>query len=214
MVATVATLRWLTTPRLAWSFAAVAEAERWAPMFEAIRFPRTAEADFVVGGHCYGTFGHDWRADPVEGWIATKTALDAEARPSGEAGRPPPPLEVLSRPDFEAAVRQALRDYHRPALASNPLLRSRLLVEQSGGAPSAASLRTLIDRSVAELGGAPRAQKLRRALVCTYVEPAATQELAAERLGLPFNTYRYQLAAAIRQVVERLWQRELGADVG
>ena len=46
-------------------------------------------------------------------------------------------------------------------------------------------------------------------LACTFFEPAATQELAAERLGLPFSTYRYQLAGAIGRVTGLLWQREL-----
>ena len=44
------------------------------------------------------------------------------------------------------------------------------------------------------------------------MEPAPTQELAAERLGLPLNTYRYQLASAIKRVTDSLWQRELHAD--
>jgi hypothetical protein len=76
------------------------------------------------------------------------------------------------------------------------------------------TLRALICEAAAELhadsGG--RADKLYRALDCTYLSPAATQELAAERLGLPFNTYRYQLAAAVKRVTETLWQRELQAD--
>jgi hypothetical protein len=42
-------------------------------------------------------------------------------------------------------------------------------------------------------------------LACTFFEPAATQELAAERLGLPFSTDRYQLTGAVRRVTERLW---------
>jgi hypothetical protein len=211
MVAMVATLRWLTTPRLAWSFAIVAEPERWAPMFAPIRFPRAPEADFVVDGHRYGAFVHDWRADPVERWIETKTALDHSRDGSAVEPRGAAALLVLSQPDFEAAVRQALRDYRRPALATNPLLRSRLAVEHAHGAPSVASLRALIGEAAAELRGSPRSEKLYRALTCTYLEPAATQELAAERLGLPFNTYRYQLAAAIKRLTESLWQRELHA---
>jgi hypothetical protein len=213
MVAMVATLRWLTTPRLAWAFPIVAEAPRWAPMFDAVRFWRAEEADFTVGGHRYGAFAHDWRTDPVEGWVEVKAALD-QGGDSAEQGRlvTPAPLEVLSQPDFEAAVRQALRDYHRPVLGTNPLVRSRLAFEHAGGMPSAASLRVLIGEAAAELRGSPKSEKLYRALACTYLEQIATQELAAERLGLPFNTYRYQLAAAVKCVVDTLWQRELHVD--
>jgi hypothetical protein len=212
MVAMVATLRWLTTPRLAWAFPTVAEPERWAPMFEAVRFWRAPEADFTVGGHCYGAFAHDWRADPIDAWIEVKAALDPAGDDAALNTAASAPIEVLSQPDFESAVRQALRDFHRPALASNPLARCRLALQHAGGAPSAASLRALIGEAAAELRGSPRSEKLYRALACTYLEQTATQELAAERLGLPFNTYRYQLAAAVKRVAETLWERELQAD--
>jgi hypothetical protein len=140
------------------------------------------------------------------------------ARPTAEGKSPEhggaaPSLEVLSRPDFEAAVRQVLRDLLEPALATNPLLRSRLAHEHAHGAPSAASLRALIGQAAAELRSRPgsKSDKLYQALACTYLEPAATQELAAERLGLPFNTYRYRLAAAITRLTDSLWQGELHA---
>jgi hypothetical protein len=79
--------------------------------------------------------------------------------------------------------------------------------------PTAATLRALIVGAATDLvGSSARAEKLYRALDCTYLAPAATQELAAERLGLPFNTYRYQLAAAVKRVADTLWQRELQSD--
>jgi hypothetical protein len=64
------------------------------------------------------------------------------------------------------------------------------------------------------LRGAPRDEKLYRALLRTYFEPAATQELAAELLDLPFSTYRYHLAGGIARVTEWLWQRELHGSEG
>jgi len=174
MVAMVAMLRWLTTPRLAWSFAAVAEPERWRAMFEVIRFPRTPAADFAVGGRAYGVFAHDWRVDPPESWVEAKAALDAPGAP--DRRRRPAPLVVLSEPDFGAAV----RDYHRPALADNPLLRSRLARERAGGAPSVATLQTLLREAAETLRGPPRDEKRYRAVALTYLAPAATQEAAAE----------------------------------
>jgi len=41
-----------------------------------------------------------------------------------------------------------------------------------------------------QLRANPRDERLYRALVAAFLQPAATQELAAERLGLPFSTYR------------------------
>ncbi|GAA3220480.1 hypothetical protein [Nonomuraea helvata] len=36
-----------------------------------------------------------------------------------------------------------------------------------------------------------------------------TQEAAAERLGLPYSTYRRHLVSGIERVCEDLWRREL-----
>ncbi len=206
MVAMVATMQWLTTPQLAWCFAATADAEHWRPMFESIRFPRAEDADFTVGGHRYGVFVHDWRVDPPLVWVYVKVSFDPSTAP------PPPataPLIVLSEPDFANAVRQALRDFHRSQLAHNPLLSSRMAHARAAGAPTISTLQTLLRESTDELRGDPRDAKLYRCLVSTFVEPVGTQEQAAEHLGLPFNTYRYQLSAGIARVAKTLWQLEL-----
>ena len=178
----------------------------------AIRFARSPEADFEVGGRRYAVFAHDWRVDPIERWIEVKSALDPTR---GDRRRVRRQLDVLSEPDFEAAVRQALRDLHRPALGSNPLLRSRLAYAHARGAADAgdAARADARGRRRVARGIRRRADKLYRALDCTYLSPAATQELAAERLGLPFNTYRYQLGGSGQaRRPTTLWQRELQAD--
>ena len=55
----------------------------------------------------------------------------------------------------------------------------------------------------------PRDDKRWRAVERTYVRPAATQERAAEALGLPFSTYRRHLTQGVDQVVAWLWDREV-----
>jgi hypothetical protein len=119
---------------------------------------------------------------------------------------------VLSYSDFDAAVRQAMRDLHRPdLLAANPLLRSRL-VQDHEGAAGAAGLAELLRAAATSLAGDPRHDRLFRALDRTYLRTPRTQEAAAAALGLPFSTYRRHLRQALDQVVARLWQRELGKD--
>jgi hypothetical protein len=72
----------------------------------------------------------------------------------------------------------------------------------------------LLRQAVEALRGTPRDEKLYRALQRTYLQPAATQELAAEALGLPFSTYRYHLARGIDRVTQSLWRRELEGPEG
>jgi hypothetical protein len=208
VLATRATLAPLDHARLAWSFVAFADPVLWGPVMEYINFPRAQEADFVVGGRKYAVFAHDWRAEPFEAWWnrmgerMVTTLVPGEPLDDG-----PAQIAVLSKPEFEAAVRQALRDYTHPEkLELNPLRRSRLFVDD----PSPARLQALLREALDDLKVVRRDEKFYRALLHTFFEPAATRELAAERLGLPFNTYRYQVGRGTERVVEWLWRRELG----
>jgi hypothetical protein len=201
---------WWDTPGLAWSFAFVAEPDFWAPMFSFISFERADDADFAVGDRRFGAFTHDWRAMPYAQWARTLRArqLSGVSDPIAPATAEPT-LEVLSEAEFTAAVRGALRAYRRPAeLAENPLLRSRVVCE-GGAEASPERLRGLLDDAAATLRDHPRDEKLYRALDATYLRPAPNQEAAAERLGLPFSTYRRHLSAGVERVAGWLWEREL-----
>ena len=182
-----------------------------APLFTSLHIWRAADADFEVGGRRYGVFAHDWRAEPIDVWFRSKVdrAMCCDTGTPASTGAP---LLVLSKADFVDAVRLALREYTRPdRLADNPLLRTRLFT----GSPAAGtdSLRGLLLEAVQALDGNPKDRKLRRALWHTFFEPASTQEGAAESLGLPFNTYRYQLSRGVERVSEWLWRRELAEPV-
>jgi len=160
----------------------------------------------------YGGFAHDWRAEPLSVWraVMAERQLDLDFRPEPVGQSAPPPLLVLSQPEFADAVRQALRDYHRPeALARNPLLRSRILRDRAGTHPNPEDLQSLLCDAAATLTATPKNEKFYRALDLTFFRPALTQDAAAERLGLPFNTYRYHLNKGIERVTEWLWHREL-----
>jgi hypothetical protein len=212
LMAATATLEWLTNPRLAWSFVTFADVEAWHPAMTYLNQLRAGEADFEVGGRRYGVYAHDWRVEPSLAWLdrMAERELLTDQRVDLLEAELPEPLLVLSEPEFQAAVRQALRDFTRPAaLATNPLLRSRPATQAAAGAPTPAVLQRLLREAAEMLRANPRDERLYRALAATFLQPAATQELAAERLGLPFSTYRYHLAGGIRLVTERLWQREL-----
>jgi hypothetical protein len=203
--------RYLSTPNLAWDFLTLAEPEQWDAYFAAADMPRAAGADFWVGGRRYGLFAHDFRQVPVGSLLelVTERALSQDLTPPSMAQKSP--LLVLSQPEFDDSVRQALRDLRRPdLLARNPLQRTRLLRDQArDDDPSATTLEALVGAAVESLRDHPRDDKLWRAVERTYVRPAATQEAAAAALGLPFSTFRRHLTLGVDRVVAWLWDREL-----
>lgn len=218
-------LRWMTNPRLAWSFTDLYDPDHWYAMMSYYDFHRVQHMEIAqpkqtlddatyrqlrVGR--FGLYAHDWRATPLLEWIEKvgNRELATDLRVEALAAESSAPLVVLSQPEFEEAVKNALRDFHAPnVLAGNALMRSRVVKDAAAGAPTAVTLQTLLRQAAASLKAKPRDEKFFRALEATYLTPAPTQELAAERLGLPFSTYRYQLAQAIERLTAWLWQREL-----
>lgn len=71
------------------------------------------------------------------------------------------------------------------------------------------ALQTLVRQAAESLQSSPRDEKLYRAVYSTYLNPAATQEQAAELLDLPFSTYRRHLKAGATRIAGILWQREI-----
>jgi len=99
-------------------------------------------------------------------------------------------------------------------LRGSLLLRSRLIADRVGlGADLAqrvAVLQSLLREATESLQDSPRDVKLYRAVHHTYLQPAPTQEKAAELLDLPFSTYRRHLKAGVTRITEILWQQEIG----
>jgi hypothetical protein len=211
LLATMLTVSAARRPRLAWSFVAFSEAFQVEPIMRYINFRHADEAAFRVGDHQYVAFAHDWRIDPFDAWWERQREHTLGFEPESDA--PPSTassLVVLSEPEFADSVRRALRDYGRPeALAVNPLMRSRVVRDAAAGEPAAPHLQQLLRAAIERLEASERDEKFYRALWHTYVQPAASQERCAERLGLPFSTYRYHLARGTELVVSWLWHHEL-----
>jgi hypothetical protein len=213
---------YLVTPALAYSFFPCADPQFYYDGLTYADLHRDPELDFTTDGKTYGIYLHDWRLRPSAAWL--DLMAEREIAFSAESALPPLPLPsstpavlVLSQPEFAEAVRDALRHFPRPdELQSNPLIRSRLVVDRVGNdaapAARAKALHDVLAEAINLLQSSPRQLKLYRALYHTYVQPAATQELAAELLDLPFSTYRRHLKEGIENLVETLWQRELGAE--
>ncbi len=209
---------YLTTPGLAYTLLPCATPDFWTHVFAYADLHRLPAADFVVGERRYGVYGHDWRIMPPLTWLNLLAEREIAMGMAHTMPVIPEALIVLSQTDFTTAVQEALRTlYDANELRTNPLLRSRLVIDQADDSAEGkdeeeermVALRRLLQETANELQATPRQMKLYRALHHTYFQPAPTQELAAELLDLPFSTYRRHLRAGIDYVAESLWAQEL-----
>lgn len=201
---------WLRATRLAWSYLVVADWKFWQQQMDYLD-QQAVEGEVTVGDRPFRLYGHDWRAVPVEPWLdrhLEEELFDARVSPAGAAAD----LVVLSRAEFDAAVRDALHSWRRPdRIAANPLTRGRLTAGL--GADPAEALRQLLAEAVEALAQDPRTEHLCRAVSTTFFRGVPTQEAAAERLGLPLSTFRRHLARGLEEVSGVLWNKEVYGTV-
>ncbi|MFF1343797.1 hypothetical protein ACFVYT_39210 [Streptomyces sp. NPDC058290] len=193
-----------------------ADPEFWADGCAYTDFDRLPQSDFTVGGRSYGTYVHDWRRTPPLAWLSLLCERESAADPLAVAALAEPvgTLRVLDAETFAAGVREGLRGLGRVGgLRGSILLRSRAVASRAGQGSGpderAAALSALLRETAAELQAAPRDRRAHRALHHTYIQPAGTQQRAADLLGLPMSTYRRHLAAGVNRLTEELWRREL-----
>jgi hypothetical protein len=197
----------LGTPGLTIDLVGTVRSPDMSTVFEHLEYRRVPDAEFDVDGHHHVVFAHDFRLEGPEAWLDRMgdREIDEDTRCSVPALATEP---LLSKAEFAAAVRAALRNLHRPdELAANPLVRFRQLERVGGGHVDASRLAELVATAVETLAVDPRDAKARQAIERTYLHPAETQERAAEVLELPFSTYRRHLSRGIDRIVQELWAR-------
>lgn len=194
--------RAIGTPERTWDFFAVGDPDWWRPLLSSGGYEEIADGAVELGDCRRSLFAHDWRTWP-ELLSRILDERDWRKLPLPRTA----PTARLPRAEFDAAVRQALRDLHRPAaLARNPLA-GPPLVDASDGE----QLADLLGEAAHSLTLHPRDERFFRVVDRTYLRPAPTQELAAELLGLPSSTYRRHLSRGVALVADWLWERA-GAD--
>ncbi|GII82257.1 hypothetical protein Ssi03_02470 [Sphaerisporangium siamense] len=194
----------LRSERIAWSYIEIPHPNH--PWTDRLRHHgmRDISEQPQPGDDAYTLAVHDWRAVPAQAWLERMNQPPAGG-PSAATAK----LAVLPQAKFAEAVRKALRQMPRPdALAASPLTRTRLIAERAGQNPATA-LADLLRQAIDDLREDPRSVKFHRALSITFLHGTPTQELAAQRLDLPFTTYRRHLTAGIERVCADLWHREL-----
>lgn len=199
---------WIRSSGLAWSFIISPYPRLWQELMVHLGHLPATRLDWP-NGHTYTLFACDWRTTPLSIWFD-------RTQPGSLTGEPPypfaePAASLLTRAAFDSAVRDALRDWHREdALAANPLCQARMITVQPGHAAEHAlsMLRELLTDAVDALSADPREAKLHRVLATTYFHRVPNQMIAAERLNLPYSTYRRHLHRGLDRVCEVLWKRE------
>jgi TolB-like protein/Flp pilus assembly protein TadD len=116
---------------------------------------------------------------------------------------------MLTRAEFDAAVKDALRHYTRAdLLLGSPLLETRIAAVRGPKPASVVKLQQVLAEAAETIFADERDQRRRRVLELTYFQPASKQEAVAERLSLPFSTYRRYLTTAVTRLSEWLWHEE------
>jgi hypothetical protein len=203
---------YLTVPGLAATFLPVADADYWTEACAYADLTRAPAADFTVDGRAFAVFAHDWRAVPPDRWLR----MLAERETGTEPSSPPAPVEAgLPEHRFAAEVRAALRELGRPDRLAGNGLAATAVVAGDADAPTGPDLGRAVERVLREaaavLERSPRDRLAYRALHHTYLQPAGTQQRAAELLDLPMSTYRRHLARGVDRLTTLLWHRELAA---
>jgi len=197
---------YLTTPNLAFTFLPCADPDLWAPVFAYAGTPRLEEADFEIGGNRFGVYGHDFRSTTPDAWLQMLADREVPfASPRQE--------ESGERQVFDAAVVDALKSGFLPHRLKGNLLVDAKFVDRAltdGDSPElrARALQTLFREAALSLRATSADLKAFKALKAGYFEPFATQEVAAEKLGLGVATFRRHLRDGERKVADFLWTRE------
>ncbi len=204
------------TPGLAVSMFVVAHPEFWKPGFAYADLHHVPELDFEAGGIPFGWYMHDWRLLPPLTWLELlgKRETDAAAAAGAESEAPAVQAVVLSETEFGESVADALKNFHNNnLLIQNPLLRAKMVVQQTGAEASDGQRITLLKEKILaalkEIENAPVDGKYHRVLYRTFFNPVGSQEKTADFLNMSFSTYRRYLQAGVQRITEVLWSQEL-----
>jgi hypothetical protein len=195
----------LCDDELTWSVIVTPDPRFWAPSIERDH-TMTDGPPIVVDGRAYTLYSQYWGLTPISAWSAVSDGQMLSRRPAAmPAGSR---SAAWTRAEFDQAVRGTLRSWQRPdVLADSRMAHSRMVAELGAG-DAVANLRRIFSAALETLRGDPRQTKFHRVLMATFFDGVPTQEAAAERLDLPYSTYRRHLARGLDGLCAMLWKAE------
>jgi DNA-binding NtrC family response regulator len=119
----------------------------------------------------------------------------------------------LSQDDFDLAVKSALQHFvETDSLQLSPLLFcnsvNAKVKTEANSCERIECLRALIMEATTSFTKHPKSEIYARILHRTYYQPARSQELAADALGVSYSTFRRHLVKARSWLTAELWQLE------
>ncbi len=165
---------------------------------------------FELGGRNYLAACQDRRGRDAVEWVSNLLARAAGSLPAES------PQRAVDYEAFAPAVRVALRVLHDPTrLGDSPLIDLPMVGLRCGARATRTervrALAAILRDEIAELEGASRGDEFHGVLRLTYLEPAKSQERAAEALGMAYSTFRRRLSEATDRLVQLLWARHEAA---
>lgn len=202
------------TPHLAAHFLCCAQPEFWKVLLTYADLHHAAELDFATDKKPFGFYMHDWRKTPPAAWLELLGQREVGEKVEASMEQPKLQLMILSEDEFASSVYEALKEYQsEKKLATNPLIRSKLVLDSAEGNEDVSILTAALKDCIAEacdiIKENPKEEKFFRVIFRTFINPVGSQEAAADYLNLPFSTYRRYLRKAVNLVTEYLWAKEL-----
>lgn len=204
------------TPGLAVSMLSCALPEFWQQVLNYADLHQLPELNFSNGEVAHGWYAHDWRKRPPFDWLELLGKREIGDPTSQDAMANKNSLEVmiLSEAEFAESVELALKNYHqRDFLLDNPLIRSRLVLKETGAdadvAARIAVLKKQLEVVLQSIEASPTDNKYYRVLYRTFFNPVGSQEKTADFLNMSFSTYRRYLKTGAERITALLWRLEL-----
>lgn len=190
-------LQMFSVPKLHRVFGFHQDPDHWHGFMNALAFLRLAEFDHSNDNKNFGIFSRNFSVNPF-GSVSWSFINPSQPKQS-----------IIEPKYFEQELKELLKVLNYPAtleaspIAKLPFVLMGMMENENPGT----TLRRMILEEIEALAGHPKTERSYRALATTFLETDMTQEAAAETLGLPFGTYRYQLQSGITKLCKQLLDR-------